>query len=229
MTARVITDPSALGWVLDPDTGRWEWSGSGDGGGSGGGGGAWELLETVDISGADMVELSEISQDYSAYRVIWSGAYSSSPVNSLQMQYVKTNGTTDPYHSSRAYASSGNTNQPPHGGAEDATGGNYCEIGAYSSGAGFASAMFQGEIDLYMPDLSDAGLAAWNRPVNFSHKSYFTIETAEFRHIGRYNMGTGSNPNRVISGLRFTGKDSPSGATATFAGGTVQLLGLKRD
>ena len=33
MTARVITDPSALGWVLDPDTGRWEWSGSGDGGG----------------------------------------------------------------------------------------------------------------------------------------------------------------------------------------------------
>ena len=41
MTARVINDPSALGWVLDPDTGRWEWSGSGDGGGSGGGG-AWE-------------------------------------------------------------------------------------------------------------------------------------------------------------------------------------------
>lgn len=40
MTARVINDPSTLGWVLDPDTGRWEWSGSGDGGGAGGGGGA---------------------------------------------------------------------------------------------------------------------------------------------------------------------------------------------
>ena len=37
MTARVIDDPSTLGWELDPDTGRWVWVGDGSqGGGTGG-------------------------------------------------------------------------------------------------------------------------------------------------------------------------------------------------
>lgn len=37
MSARVIKDPSALGWELDPSTGRWLWGGSdSQGGGEGG-------------------------------------------------------------------------------------------------------------------------------------------------------------------------------------------------
>lgn len=37
MTARVIDDPSALGWEYDDETGRWTWGGgSGNGGGGGG-------------------------------------------------------------------------------------------------------------------------------------------------------------------------------------------------
>ncbi|MEL0325832.1 MAG: hypothetical protein VXA09_02345 [Burkholderiaceae bacterium] len=71
MTARVITDPSALGWVLDPDTGRWEWSGSGDGGGSGGGGSEWELLETVEVedsTGAPWVTQIDITGFNDEYR-----------------------------------------------------------------------------------------------------------------------------------------------------------------
>ena len=36
MTARVINDPSALGWEYDPDTGRWTWGGGGSSGGGGG-------------------------------------------------------------------------------------------------------------------------------------------------------------------------------------------------
>lgn len=35
---RVIDDPAASGWVLDPDTGYWNWGGSGSGSGGGGGG-----------------------------------------------------------------------------------------------------------------------------------------------------------------------------------------------
>ena len=38
MTARVINDPSALGWEFDPDTGRWTWGGGSGSGGDGGGG-----------------------------------------------------------------------------------------------------------------------------------------------------------------------------------------------
>ena len=40
MTARVINDPSALGWDYDPTTGRWTWGGSG-GGSNGGGSGSF--------------------------------------------------------------------------------------------------------------------------------------------------------------------------------------------
>ena len=75
MTARVITDPSALGWVLDPDTGRWEWSGSGDGGGSGGGG-AWELLETVEVPvktstpWVTQVDITGFTEDHRQYEVL---------------------------------------------------------------------------------------------------------------------------------------------------------------
>jgi hypothetical protein len=32
MSTRVIDDPTALGWVLDPATGRYEWGGSSGGG-----------------------------------------------------------------------------------------------------------------------------------------------------------------------------------------------------
>lgn len=38
MVARVINDPSALGWEYDPATGRWTWGGSSGSGGGGGGG-----------------------------------------------------------------------------------------------------------------------------------------------------------------------------------------------
>ena len=68
MTARVINDPSALGWVLDPDTGRWEWSGSGDGGGSGGGGGAWELVEKLSGVGLGAFEFDLNPDEFHAYR-----------------------------------------------------------------------------------------------------------------------------------------------------------------
>ncbi len=77
MTARVITDPSALGWVLDPSTGRWEWSGSGDGGGSGGGGGSeWELVEAVDMSGASAYEYYGFELGVKQYRLSIPFAYS---------------------------------------------------------------------------------------------------------------------------------------------------------
>ena len=69
MTARVITDPSALGWVLDPDTGRWEWSGSGDGGGSGGG--AWDVIERVDLAGADQYDFDEFPDTHTDFRMIY--------------------------------------------------------------------------------------------------------------------------------------------------------------
>ena len=46
MTTRVIPDPSALGWELDPNTGRWEWGGS-DGGSSGGGGGSGGSIQAI--------------------------------------------------------------------------------------------------------------------------------------------------------------------------------------
>ena len=36
MTTRTIDDPSALGWVQDPSTGRWVWQSSSGGGGEGG-------------------------------------------------------------------------------------------------------------------------------------------------------------------------------------------------
>ena len=36
MTARVINDPSSLGWEYDPDTGRWSWGGGSSSGGGGG-------------------------------------------------------------------------------------------------------------------------------------------------------------------------------------------------
>ena len=55
MTARVINDPGALGWVFDPATGRWEWGGSDDGGGSGGG--AWEHIETISADGVAAIEV----------------------------------------------------------------------------------------------------------------------------------------------------------------------------
>ena len=35
MTSRVISDPSALGWEYDPDTGRWTWGGNASSGGGG--------------------------------------------------------------------------------------------------------------------------------------------------------------------------------------------------
>jgi hypothetical protein len=38
VTARVINDPSALGWEYDPDTGRWTWGGGSSSGGGGGNG-----------------------------------------------------------------------------------------------------------------------------------------------------------------------------------------------
>ena len=38
MTARVINDPSALGWEYDPDTGRWAWGGGSSSNGGGGNG-----------------------------------------------------------------------------------------------------------------------------------------------------------------------------------------------
>jgi len=41
MTARVINDPSALGWELDATTGRWEWKAECDCPDVGGGGGGW--------------------------------------------------------------------------------------------------------------------------------------------------------------------------------------------
>ena len=95
MTARVITDPSALGWVLDPDTGRWEWSGSGDGGGSGGGG-AWEVLERVEIGGAEMYEFDEFPDTHERFRVVWEfvggGGFAA---NHAPYGYVKLDGSTD--------------------------------------------------------------------------------------------------------------------------------------
>jgi hypothetical protein len=38
MTARIIDDPSTVGWELDPDTGRWMWTGAGSGSDSAGAG-----------------------------------------------------------------------------------------------------------------------------------------------------------------------------------------------
>jgi hypothetical protein len=42
MANKVISDPSALGWEFDPDTGRWTWGGGGSSSGGGGTGGIGE-------------------------------------------------------------------------------------------------------------------------------------------------------------------------------------------
>ena len=69
MSTRVIDDPTALGWVLDPATGRYEW-----GGGSSGGGGGDCNIPILD-SPPDNPELGE--QWFSStdgYLWIWYGA-----------------------------------------------------------------------------------------------------------------------------------------------------------
>jgi len=52
MSTRVIKDPAALGWELDPSTGRWLWGGSGS---QGGGEGDQDCadISVIDGGGAD--------------------------------------------------------------------------------------------------------------------------------------------------------------------------------
>lgn len=104
MTARVITDPSALGWVLDPDTGRWEWSGSSDGGGESSSD-PWELLHEVDMTNVSMLDYPDIfSDEYVSLKVemrsmylltsgyFWGRAYSNGAL--VTSRYART--TFDP-------------------------------------------------------------------------------------------------------------------------------------
>ena len=69
MSTRVIDDPTALGWVLDPATGRYEW-----GGGSSGGGGGDCNIPILDSPPAN----PEIGQQWfsstDGYLYIWFGA-----------------------------------------------------------------------------------------------------------------------------------------------------------
>ena len=99
MTARVITDPSALGWVLDPDTGRWEWSGSGDGGGSGGGGGSeWELLDSIDVAGASALDYPNFTDEFMTYRLDLSNLYVETGSNfRLALQLYENGSLKGPY------------------------------------------------------------------------------------------------------------------------------------
>jgi hypothetical protein len=99
MTARVITDPSALGWVLDPDTGRWEWSGSGDGGGSGGGGGSeWELLDSIDVAGASALDYPNFTDEFMTYRLDLSNLYAVTGSNfRLALQLYENGSLKGPY------------------------------------------------------------------------------------------------------------------------------------
>lgn len=223
MTARVITDPSALGWVLDPDTGRWEWSGSG--GGGSGGGGAWEYLERVDVAGADTAEVDGIGYDYAAYKVIFSGVYSNTNIKSLQMQFLVDGVADTAYHSSLSFAGDNNLN-PPYGGSDDVTGGKYIELAAFNNTTGFGFAIFSGEVSIYVPDISQAEIETWGRGTKINVISTMTSENKEFRHAGGFSVGSKTN-FRNITGLHFTGKDGKDGPISPFAGGSIHLLGFK--
>ena len=127
MTARVITDPSALGWVLDPDTGRWEWSGSGDGGGveeapedgvqyarqdaawspiESGGGGAWDVIERVDLAGANQYDFDEFPDTHTdfmfKYQIVYGTGWNSG--NGGPWLYVKVDGDTNIMSGSNKYS-----------------------------------------------------------------------------------------------------------------------------
>ena len=68
MTTRVIPDPSALGWELDPNTGRWEWAGDGGGSSGGGGGGAWEFIDKLSGSDISAFEFDINRDEFHTYR-----------------------------------------------------------------------------------------------------------------------------------------------------------------
>ena len=52
MTTRVISDPSALGWEFNPDSGRWDWKGDSDCPDNGGGGGSTQVEFLLNCEGA---------------------------------------------------------------------------------------------------------------------------------------------------------------------------------
>lgn len=68
MSRRVISDPAALGWVLDPDSGRYEWPG---------GGGAVDVDTNIPILDTPPAD-PELGQQWfsssDGYLYIWYGA-----------------------------------------------------------------------------------------------------------------------------------------------------------
>lgn len=214
MTARVITDPSALGWVLDPDTGRWEWSGSGDGGGSGGGGGAWELIETVNIAGASTVEFSDFSLEIPRYKVVWTASKGFDEIKSLRMRVMVDGVAQTSGHRSNAYFGDSNTS-PTHGPQSDSnSSGSFIELAGYNGGTGFRKAVFHGEIDLFTPDPSKTPADDLFMQVS----SKFFCHGKEYRHAGDFYIGNSSTPKN-IDGIHLY-------ASPLFEVGTVHLFGL---
>jgi hypothetical protein len=202
------------GQIIDPD---------GNAIGGGGGGGAWDLLEVVNVAGADAVEISGVESDHAAYKLIFEGVYSGSSVNSLKMSFLRSNGNVEPYHGSKAYAGSSNLN-PPYGGGDDATGGNYIQLADFSGKTGWGFAMFGGEVSLYVPEINSDS-QAWGKATVVTVISHLASDQKEYRHVGSYNLGGGS---RELAGLRLTCSDGVGGDAYQFAGGSIRLLGLKR-
>ena len=69
MSTRVIDDPTALGWVLDPATGRYEW-----GGGSSGGGGGDCNIPILDSPPANPELGERFFSSTDGYMYIWYGS-----------------------------------------------------------------------------------------------------------------------------------------------------------
>ena len=101
------TDPvTGLQW-MDSTTGRiWIWDedkwlefpagGSADAGDSDSVGGAWEVLERVEIGGAEMYEFDEFPDTHERFRVVWEFVdVAGFAANHAPYGYVKLDGSTD--------------------------------------------------------------------------------------------------------------------------------------
>lgn len=207
MTARVITDPSALGWVLDPVTGRWEWSGSGDGGGSGGG--AWDVIERVDVAGADQYDFDDFPDTHTDFRVIYELRGDSSWNNKGPTLQIKEGGSSNVMAGSNLY---GNNQFLP----DSATGywidRNWFDLN-WNTGANYPHVLG----DIY---LRTAGTEGWGASSKLR-------QYAEVRGVTNGQLNSGCCHIKCTNGQIWTGFRFNTGGN--IAGGYICLMGLRKE
>jgi hypothetical protein len=230
MTARVITDPSALGWVLDPDTGRWEWSGSGDGGGveeapedgiqyarqdaawspiESGGGGAWDVIERVDLAGADQYDFDEFPDTHTDFRVIYELKGDPSWNNREPTLQIKEGGSSDVIAGSNLYA---NTQFLPNSATGTSASRNWFTLN-WGLSTNFPHMLG----DIY---LRTAGTEGWGK--NTSRKQYAEVSGVTNNKLNSGCCHIDCTDGQIWTGFRFN-------TGGHIAGGYICLMGLKRD